>query len=96
MQEWNNEETQKFLNRVRECLNNMTQWQKDCWIMNQAKLENINEYESFIKSLYGEMDILCIPEDKEIDIFCEKAGVCRPVVSGEWRGMHERSSSALS
>ncbi|MCD8021702.1 MAG: hypothetical protein LUF30_01495 [Lachnospiraceae bacterium] len=72
MQDWQNEETQDFLNRVRECLSNMTQWQKDCWIMNQAKLENPEGYESFIKSLSGNLDIRCLPEDKELEAFCER------------------------
>ncbi|MCD7883834.1 MAG: hypothetical protein LUI87_09065 [Lachnospiraceae bacterium] len=72
MQDWKSEETQEFLNLVRERLSNMTQWQKDCWIMSQARLETADGYESFLKSLSGNPDSRCLPEDKEIEAFCEK------------------------
>ncbi|MCD8120335.1 MAG: hypothetical protein LUE29_12815 [Lachnospiraceae bacterium] len=72
MSDWNNEESKKFLDDVKEHLSYMPQRQKDWWIMNQAKLEEKKNYKSFLKSLSGNPDSLCLPEDEEIDAFCDR------------------------
>ncbi len=66
-----NEKTREFLDQVRECLSNMPQRQKDYWIMTQAMLESEDRQESFIKSLRGDFDNRYVPDDKDIDNFCE-------------------------
>lgn len=62
-----------FLKKVKEQLKNMSEEEKDTWIISQAKTVSEWEQEDFYKSICGTKKIIYMPEKQEIDKFCEQA-----------------------
>ena len=61
-----------FFKRVEEQLSEMSEAQKDEWILIQARLLDDEEQEDFLKSLSGRKKILYMPETEEIEAFCRR------------------------
>ncbi len=61
-----------FLNKIRKQLEQMTENQKDEWVLSQAKLLPERKQEDFYKSLCGTKKVINMPERSEIDEFCDK------------------------
>lgn len=66
------EEKKLFLKRVEQQLSEMSETQKDEWILIQARLLGDEEWEDFLKSLSGRKKILYMPETEEIEDFCRQ------------------------
>ena len=66
------EEKKLFLKRVEQQLSEMSETQKDEWILIQARLLGDEEQEDFLKSLSGRKKILYMPETEEIEDFCRR------------------------
>jgi hypothetical protein len=61
-----------FLDKIRKQLEQMTETQKDAWVLSQAKLLPERKREDFYKSLCGTKKVIDMPERSEIDEFCDK------------------------
>ena len=65
-------ENEVFFKRVEERLKEMTEAQKDEWILTQARLLMQEEQEDFLKTLSGRKKLRYMPEEEEIEEFCRK------------------------
>lgn len=65
-------EKELFFKRVEKQLSEMSEAQKDEWILIQARLLDDEEQEDFLKSLSGRKKILYMPEAEEIEAFCRR------------------------
>lgn len=65
-------EKELFFKRVEKQLSEMSEAQKDEWILIQARLLDDEEQEDFLKSLSGRKKILYMPETEEIEAFCRR------------------------
>ncbi len=61
-----------FLDRIRKQLEQMTETQKDEWLLSQAKLLPEWKREDLYKSICGTKKVMGMPERSEIDEFCDK------------------------
>ena len=61
-----------FLEKLHKQLNEMTEAEKDAWILSQAKLLPEYRQEDFYKSICGAKKVMGMPERDEIIQFCKK------------------------
>lgn len=61
-----------FMEKIKNQLKNMSEKEKDFWIISQAKIAAQWQREDFYKSLCGKKQIIYMPEKQEIDRFCEQ------------------------
>ena len=61
-----------FIKQVKEKLGEMTESEKEEWILAQAKLLKENEQQNFLMSLSGEKKVIYMPSQGEIEELCEK------------------------
>lgn len=78
------EKIMEFITQVTEQLKKMSEWEKDQWILERAKLLAEDERQGFLMTLSGEKKIAYMPSLQEIEEFCQKAA------SGEIYVEHEK------
>lgn len=61
-----------FKDQIAEQLRKMSEEEKNQWIMNQAILCDENARDDFLKTLTGEKLVSYMPDDREIEEFCQK------------------------
>ncbi len=61
-----------LLDEIEKQLTEMSEAEKDAWILSQAKLLSVSEQEGVLLSLSGAKRIINMPTYDEIDRFCEK------------------------
>lgn len=61
-----------FINQVREQLKNMSENEKDEWILDRARLVSESEQSGFLATLTGKKKLVDIPNLQQIDVFCRK------------------------
>lgn len=60
-----------FLDKIRKQLEQMSETEKDSWILAQAKILPVWKQEDFYKSICGTKKVIGMPERSEIAEFCE-------------------------
>lgn len=61
-----------FFDQVLQQLRGMSEEEKEEWILLQAKLTRAESEQDFLLSLSGEKKVMYMPEEKEIESFCEQ------------------------
>ena len=63
---------ENFINKLQKQLDNMTEEEKDQWILTQAKLLSEHKQESFYQSICGKKMVMNMPGIDEIAAFCDR------------------------
>ncbi len=63
-----------FFDKIQKQLQEMTEAEKDAWILSQAKILPEWKREDFYKSICGTKKVIDMPERSEINEFCKKVG----------------------
>lgn len=62
---------EQFIDKIQKQLKNMSEKDKDDWIISQAKIVSEGKQENFYKSLCGTKKVIDMPDRQEIDRFCK-------------------------